>query len=94
MSCVPVRGCRIGEGRPKVILPIVERAESAILEKAAAFSTLCADCVEWRVDLFEAAADPRGSGALPGKAAGSLKGKAAACDPAHEGRGRQHTGQP
>ena len=45
MSCVPVRGCRIGEGRPKVILPIVERTEAAILEKAAAFSTLCADCV-------------------------------------------------
>ena len=58
MSCVPVRGCRIGKGRPKVILPIVERTESAILEKAAAFSTLCADCVEWRVDLFDAAADP------------------------------------
>ena len=58
MSCVPVRGCRIGEGRPKVILPIVERTEAATLEKAAAFSTLCADCVEWRVDLFDAAADP------------------------------------
>ena len=58
MSCVPVRGRRIGEGRPKVILPIVERTEAAILEKAAAFSTLCADCVEWRVDLFDAAADP------------------------------------
>ena len=58
MSCVPVRGCRIGEGRPKVILPIVERTEAAILEKAAAFSTLYADCVEWRVDLFDAAADP------------------------------------
>ena len=58
MSCVPVRDCRIGEGRPKVILPIVERTEAAILEKAAAFSTLCADCVEWRVDLFDAAADP------------------------------------
>ena len=38
MSCVPVRGCRIGKGRPKVILPIVERTEAAILEKAAAFS--------------------------------------------------------
>ena len=31
MSCVPVRGCRIGEGRPKVILPIVERTEAAIV---------------------------------------------------------------
>ena len=53
MSCVTVRGCCIGEGRPKVILPIVERTEAAVLEKAAAFSTLRADCVEWRVDLFE-----------------------------------------
>ena len=55
MSCVNVRGCPIGEGRPKVILPIVERAEAAILEKAAQFSTLQADCVEWRVDYFEGA---------------------------------------
>lgn len=57
MSCVTVRGCRIGEGRPKVILPIVERTETAVLKKAAEFSTLRADCVEWRVDLFEAAED-------------------------------------
>lgn len=59
MSCVTVRGCRIGEGRPKVIIPIVEHTEAAILEKAAQFSTLQADCVEWRVDLFENAADLR-----------------------------------
>lgn len=58
MSCVNVRGCPIGEGRPKVILPIVERAEAAILEKAAQFSTLQADCVEWRVDYFEGARAP------------------------------------
>ena len=59
MSCVTVRGCRIGEGRPKVILPIVEQTEAAILQKAAEFSTLRADCVEWRVDLFESAKDLR-----------------------------------
>lgn len=53
MSCITVRGCRIGEGRPKVIIPIVERTEAAILETAAQFSTLRTDCVEWRVDLFE-----------------------------------------
>lgn len=58
MSCVPVRGCRIGEGRPKVILPIVERTEAAALEKAAQFSTLQADCVEWRVDWFEGFQSP------------------------------------
>ena len=58
MSCVNIRGCRIGEGRPKVILPIVERTEAAILEKAAQFSTLPADCVEWRADWFEGFQSP------------------------------------
>ena len=58
MSCVDIRGCRIGEGRPKVILPIVERAEAAILEKAVQFSTLPADCVEWRADWFQDCRDP------------------------------------
>ena len=58
MSCVNIRGCRIGEGRPKVILPIVERTEAAILEKAVQFSTLSADCVEWRVDWFEGFQSP------------------------------------
>jgi len=58
MSCVNIRGYCIGEGRPKVIIPIVEPTETAVLEKAAEFSTLRADCVEWRVDLFDAAADP------------------------------------
>ena len=57
MKILAIRNCRIGEGRPKVILPIVEPTEAAILEKAAQFSTLKADCVEWRVDLFEDAAD-------------------------------------
>ena len=58
MPCVNIRSCRIGEGRPKVILPIVERTEAAILEKAAQFSTLQADCVEWRVDHFDDARTP------------------------------------
>lgn len=57
MSCVTIRGCCIGEGRPKVILPIVEHTEAAILETAVQFSTLRADCVEWRVDCFENAKD-------------------------------------
>ena len=71
MSCVNIRGCRIGEGRPKVILPIVERAEAAILEKAAQFSTLQADCVEWRVDYFEGCPCPRCCCPLSGKDCGS-----------------------
>ena len=57
MPNLTLRGCCIGTGRPKVIIPIVERTESAILEKAAAFSTLKADCVEWRADWFDAVSD-------------------------------------
>ena len=57
MPCVNIRGCCIGEGRPKVIIPIVEPTETAVLEKAAEFSTLRADCVEWRIDCFEGAKD-------------------------------------
>ena len=54
---VVVRGCHIGEGRPKVIIPIVETTESKILERAFEFSKLRTDCVEWRVDLFEQCMD-------------------------------------
>ena len=35
--------------------PIVEPTETAVLEKAAEFSTLRADCVEWRIDCFKGA---------------------------------------
>lgn len=59
MSSITIRHCTIGEGRPKVIVPIVEQTESSILTKAAEFSTLQVDCVEWRVDLFEGATDLR-----------------------------------
>ena len=57
MSSITIRRCCIGEGRPKVIVPIVERTEAAILQKAAAFSTSSADCVEWRADWFADALD-------------------------------------
>ena len=50
---VVIRDCHIGEGRPKVIIPIVEASESKILERALEFSELYIDCVEWRVDWFE-----------------------------------------
>ena len=53
MSCITVRGCRIGEGRPKVILPIVEKTESDVLARGAAFARLAADCVEFRADWLE-----------------------------------------
>lgn len=46
MSCITIRNCCIGEGKPNVIIPLVEHTEAAILQKAAEFSTLSADCVD------------------------------------------------
>ena len=48
-----VRGVRIGEGRPKIIVPIVGNDRKAIIDKAKSFENLPIDIVEWRVDFFE-----------------------------------------
>lgn len=53
MSCITIRGCQIGAGRPKVILPIVEESEAAVLAQGRAFAALPADCVEFRADWLE-----------------------------------------
>lgn len=75
MSCITIRGCSIGEGRPKVIIPIVAHTEASILETAAQFSTLQADCVEWRVDHFEDARTPGAVARCLAKMRVALKGK-------------------
>ena len=54
MSCITLRGCQIGTGRPKIILPIVEESEAAVLAQGRAFAALAADCVEFRADWFAA----------------------------------------
>ena len=48
MSSITIRGCCIGAGRPKVILPIVARTEDDILREARRLSALKADCIEWQ----------------------------------------------
>ena len=75
MSCITIRNCCIGEGKPNVIIPIVEHTEAAILQKAAEFSTLSADCVEWRVDLLELAKDLRAVAHYAAKLRVALKDK-------------------
>lgn len=57
MSSITIRGCRIGEGRPKVILPIVARTEDEILHEAKRLAALKADCIEWRADWFSKTLD-------------------------------------
>ena len=53
MKTVIVRGVNIGEGSPKIIVPIVEKTKDTILKKAKSFIDMKIDAVEWRVDFFD-----------------------------------------
>jgi 3-dehydroquinate dehydratase-1 len=57
MLNVNIRGCVVGEGRPKVVVSIVERDESMILQRAAQFAQMPIDIVEWRADWYSEAPD-------------------------------------
>lgn len=49
---VEVRGVRIGEGTPKICVPIVARDIVGIIEAARLIAKSEADLAEWRADLF------------------------------------------
>ena len=53
MNPVKVRNIVIGEGMPKICVPIVGVTKEAILNEARAITKLPADVVEWRIDWFE-----------------------------------------
>lgn len=53
MNIVEVRGVKIGEGTPKIIVPIVGVTKEDILFAAKSFGEVKYDIVEWRVDWFE-----------------------------------------
>ena len=52
MKTVQVRNLTIGEGRPKICVPIVGQTKEDILLEAGTFSMIPVDIVEWRVDWF------------------------------------------
>jgi len=53
MNTVQVRNIVIGEGRPKICVPIIGKKATDILEEAKKITTLPVDVVEWRVDWFD-----------------------------------------
>ena len=57
MNTVQVKNTVIGEGRPKICVPIVGKTKTDILEEAKKITTLPVDVVEWRVDWFEGVFD-------------------------------------
>lgn len=53
MNVLKVRNLTIGEGIPKICVPIVGVTKEAILESAALAAKSDADLVEWRADFYE-----------------------------------------
>ena len=58
MKPVVIRNIAIGQGRPKICVPIVASSADGILEAAKGFADLPVDIAEWRVDWYEDAASP------------------------------------
>lgn len=56
-NVIEIRGVRIGEGIPKIIVPIVGVTKEEILAAASSFKEVRLDLVEWRVDWFEGVFD-------------------------------------
>lgn len=54
---VEVRGVKIGEGVPKICVPIVGQTKTEILASAESFGSTVPDVVEWRADWFEGVFD-------------------------------------
>lgn len=50
---VTVKGITIGEGAPKICVPMVGETVSQLVEEARYLHTLDLDIIEWRVDFFE-----------------------------------------
>ncbi len=54
---VTVRGLTIGEGTPKICVPLVGETIAQLKEESAFLNTIDLDLVEWRVDFFDQVED-------------------------------------
>lgn len=52
MKTVIIENVTLGEGRPKIIVPIVAQDEASILEAAESAHNLPCDLIEWRIDFY------------------------------------------
>lgn len=75
MNPVIVKNVVIGDGQPKIVVPIVAAAEETILAAAAQIAALDCDLAEWRVDFYEQVGDFKNVAKLSQNVAAALKGK-------------------
>ena len=53
MNTLTIKNVTIGEGTPKIIVPLVGKTEEQILQEAETVKSLKPDIIEWRVDFYE-----------------------------------------
>lgn len=57
MNTVKVKNVVLGDGIPKICVPIVAKTKEEIIEEALSLANIHVDIVEWRVDWFDHALD-------------------------------------
>lgn len=65
-KAIRVRKIVIGEGMPKICVPVGGATGESVLDEAAMVASSNADIVEWRADFFQECAEERICGVLPG----------------------------
>lgn len=68
-ATVTVSGVTFGQGRPKIIVPLVGNTEQEILQAASQAKELDCDVIEWRIDFYESVETPSAVAALSHKVA-------------------------
>lgn len=58
MRPVKIRNLVLGEGKPKICVPVVARTETEVLQQTGPLSDAVWDLLEWRADWFEAIDEP------------------------------------
>lgn len=53
MKTVTIKNVTIGEGTPKIIVPLMSTTEESLLQEVETVKSLKPDIIEWRVDVFE-----------------------------------------
>ncbi|MGM0111530.1 type I 3-dehydroquinate dehydratase [Enterococcus sp. DIV0187] len=53
MKTVTIDTVTLGEGKPKIIVPLVGRTKEEIIQEAEFVATVDCDIVEWRIDFYE-----------------------------------------
>ncbi|EOH98675.1 3-dehydroquinate dehydratase, type I [Enterococcus haemoperoxidus ATCC BAA-382] len=75
MNTVTVKNVTLGSGSPKIIVPLVGKNETELIEEANHLVTIDCDLVEWRVDFFDQVADFQAAAEMSKKIAEILNDK-------------------